>query len=391
MKPSIKIIIAILTVSLALGISVGLYAKKPKAKKKRAPQSIPIVTAVNLESSTEKIFIEAFGKVIPARKLDLIAEVEGKVTEQNQDLVPGGIIKKGALIVQLDRKDYLLQVAERKAEVAEAQYRLELEKGHRAIAEREWRLFAQETSTLTPNKNLALREPHLKYATTNLEAANSRLEGAEHAASKTTIRAPFDSLVLDEFVEQGQFVGKQKTIATLAATGQFWIQVAIPALNLGRINFDDGKEQRGSSARVILDIGDGEPVIRQAQAFKLLGDLDPKGRMARILLTINDPLGLDGAGQNRILLGSYVKVEISGGNLDNVYVIPRAAMRDNDQLWLLSPDGKLALRDASIKWRRQEDFLVHADIGPEERLIVSRLQTPLPGMQLRTLPARPTP
>ena len=77
--------------------------------------------------------------------------------------MPGGIIQRNALVVQLDKKDYLLQVEERKAEVAEAQYRLELEKGQQAIAEREWNLFEKSSSSSTSNTKLALRGPHLEY------------------------------------------------------------------------------------------------------------------------------------------------------------------------------------------------------------------------------------
>jgi multidrug resistance efflux pump len=55
--------------------------------------------------------------VIPARKSVLRREVEGRIAEQNPELVPGGIISKGDLFIRIDPEDYKRQVGERQAEV----------------------------------------------------------------------------------------------------------------------------------------------------------------------------------------------------------------------------------------------------------------------------------
>jgi hypothetical protein len=51
--------------------------------------------------------------------------------------------------------------------------------------------------------------------------------------------------------------------------------------------------------------------------FKLLADLDPKGRMARLLVSLPDPLP-----QDKILLGSFVRVLIEAGQLEKVFFLP---------------------------------------------------------------------
>jgi multidrug efflux pump subunit AcrA (membrane-fusion protein) len=112
--------------------------------------------------------------------------------------------------------------------------------------------------------------------------------------------------------------------------------------------------------------------------------------MARILIDVKDPLNLHEAAATgarragKILLGSYVKVRIEAGSLDGVYVIPREAIRDNDRIWVLTTDNTLAIRQTTVQWRRKDELLVTADIGPGEKVITSRLQSPLPGMALRT-------
>ncbi len=80
--------------------------------------------------------------------------------------------------------------------------------------------------------------------------------------------------------------------------------------------------------------------------IKLLGELGAEGRMARVLVEIKDPLGLNSTGKKHspLLIGEYVRMEIEGRQLKNVYRIPRTALRDNTRIWLVSNDGKLEIR-----------------------------------------------
>ncbi len=78
-----------------------------------------------------------------------------------------------------------------------------------------------------------------------------------------------------------------------------------------------------------------------------------------------------------------MKCEIGAGIVEDIYVIPRQAMREGSKIWILNCHGRLDIRDATVRWTRKEDLLVSADIAEGERLIASRLQFALPGMVLR--------
>ncbi|MCB2184586.1 MAG: efflux RND transporter periplasmic adaptor subunit [Desulfobulbaceae bacterium] len=385
-------IIAFLIIATGFAAGFGLYYFRPTTKKIKPQAPIPLVSARQILPGSEKIDIEAFGTVIPARQVDLLAEVEGRILDQNPELVPGGVLDKDSFLVQIDPRDYQLIVRERKAEVIEAETQLELEKGQQNIASREWQLFKGKKDLAGVNERLALREPHLKNALAKLEAARSRLDAAELDEQRTTVTAPFNALVLEEYVEKGQLISRQTPIARLVETDYFWVQVSVPLSDLSRITFADQNNPQGSAVKVILEAENGAGVIREGRVFKLLGDLEPKGRMARILVSVMDPLNLkntpasnaDHMNRGKILLGSYVQVRIEAGTMDEVYVIPREAMRDNDRIWVLKKDKTLDIRQTTIKWRRKDELLVTADIDKGEKVIVSRLQSALPGMALRT-------
>ncbi|MCI5221535.1 MAG: efflux RND transporter periplasmic adaptor subunit, partial [Candidatus Electrothrix sp. AR4] len=329
-----------------------------------------------------------------ARAAILRNEVEGRIVEQNPELVPGGIISKGDLLIRIDPQDYQFQIRERQAEVATARYELEVEQGKQTVARQEWKILGKEVSRDTANKGLALRKPHLKHAKARLEAAKSRLAAAELARKRTAVRAPFTGIILEEAVEQGQFVGRQSAIATLAATDAFWVQVSVPLSLLNRIQFPDKSAKKGSQVQIIIENGSrGQSIIHAGKVFKLLGDLDPKGRMARLLVTVRDPFNLsakatadDSVGNSqssKILLGSFVKTRINAGQIDNVYVIPSMALREGNRLWLVNDEGVFDSREVRVLWRRIDEVLVDANIAADERVIISRLQSPIPGMRVR--------
>lgn len=391
-----SLLIAFFIVIATVAAVAGLYTFRPTTSKVKPVVPVPLVNAQLIEPCTEEVFIEAFGTVVPARQVELYAEVEGRIMEQNPELVPGGILPKGSLLVQIDPRDYQLIVRERQADLVEAETKLSLEKGQQNIASREWQLFRGEKEMAEVNEQLALREPHLKSALAQVEAARSRLEAAKLDEQRTIVRTPFNSLVLEEYVETGQLIGRQTPIAKLVETDSFWVRVSVSPADLARVRFAGPDNEEGSSVEVIMPGLNRAASVRHGRVFKLLGDLDPKGRMARILVSIQDPLNLQqgevkAGSPGKILLGSYVKVRIAAGSLDNVYVIPREAMRENDRIWVLTVDNRLAIRASVVKWRRQEEVLVATEISPGEKVIISRLQSPLPGMALRTEDSENTP
>lgn len=389
----IKTVLSLLVLVLAAGVSYWLYSNKPKTQKIKPQRPVPMVKTMAVKAGSQPILFEASGTVIPAKKVALQSEVEGRVVEQNPELVPGGIVNKNDLIIQIDPLDYQLQISERQSEVTTAQYELEVEQGKQIIAGQEWRILEKELQGNQGSKNLALRKPHLQHSKARLEAAKNRLTAAELSEQRTTIRAPFTGLVLEETVEEGQFVGKQSAIATLVATNSFWVRVSIPLSLLDRIRFPGKSGEKGSKVQVILEKGyEGKLTVREGSVFKLLGDLDPKGRMARILVTVQDPLNLQAQGtvaadqknqSEKILLGSFVKVRIDAGTIDDVYVIPRQALREGDRLWLVNSEGVVNFREVKVLWRRVDEVLIDTNLVPGERIILSRLQSPVAGMIVR--------
>lgn len=408
-KP-LRVVLPLAVVAGGVAILVMLVKTKPEPAVQARVNPGTLVEVMEVDSRPEKVRVDARGTVVPRRRVTLSPEVTGRINWLADQMVPGGRFQQGELIARLDARDYRLAVEQQYANLDKAQTELKLEQSRKKVAEREWQLFGSDRQpsgsdagstgagggdTDVPegpgDEVVALREPQMRSARTAVKAAKSGLDRAQLAVSKTTIRAPFNSMVQDKSVEIGQLVSPGAPVATLVGTDAFWVQVTMPADYLtwmkvpGLAGVEPGQ---GASATITQELG-GEMVTRPGRVVRLLGDVDPTGRMARILVEIDDPLGLEvrpeGAAEPPLplLLGSYVRVEIEGEEVQEVIAVPRQALREGARVYVRKDDDTLEIREVTVLWRREDEVLVSKGLKPGDQVIVSPISTPVPGLKLQ--------
>lgn len=419
---AIRIALPILMLAVAVTIGAVLLKTPPQVPKTDPSPVRAVVGVAPLELTSQPVFINAFGTVVAARDVRIQPEVDGRVVALHASLMPGGLLTEGETLFEIDPANYEIAVAQASADLDVARLRVEqLRAGVESLrsqaqeieaelqylgwnAQRLAQLtegnaagqseardaqsqFASKTAALAALRaQVAEREASVKAASAEVLVAESRLAAANLALERTKVRVPFNAVVLRESVELGQLVNPQTTVATLAATDAFRVEAAIPIARLPDIRFAVNDPETASTVRVTLATGE-EPFVREGVALCPLGDLDPQGRMARVLISIQDPLLLDpqddaNAGARPLLLGSYVRLAITAGRLDDVYIIPRLALRENSRVWVRDKDGALAIRDVHVVWRRQSDVLVRNDFAAGDHLVVTHLASVVPGMPL---------
>jgi RND family efflux transporter MFP subunit len=383
----IQVLLVLASLAAGAGVLLALKATKPEAERAEREATALLVETVRVERKRHEVSLRAQGTVIPARRVLIQPEISGSVTWKNPDLVPGGRIQKGKPLVRIDPRDYELAVKARKAEVSRAELELRMERSRREVAQREWEKFGGDSAD-TDGGTLALRDPQLRTAQVGVRSAESALEQAQLNLSKSTIRAPFNAMVMEENVDTGQLVGPQANVAVLVGTDQYWVQVSVPVEALASIRArGTGGADTGSAAKVWQQVG-ADRVERPGEVVRVLPDLDPGGSMARLIVAIDDPLGLDGDEGDAalpLLLNSYVNVEIEAPPIEGVIEVPRAALREGNQVYVMDDGDRLRIRTVSIAWRRPDAVLVREGLRDGERLITSRVPAPVDGMLLRRL------
>ncbi|MEC9466843.1 MAG: efflux RND transporter periplasmic adaptor subunit [Myxococcota bacterium] len=372
--------VPIALLALGLGGFMALVKSKPKPKKVVAKETPLLVDTMVASTQPVKITINAQGVTIPSRQVAIKSEVTGRVIWTSSKLRPGGVFKAGEAIVKLDPRDYEIAVAQQKAALGRAEVELQLERGRKNVAEREWALMKKKAK----GSALALREPQLASAQLALEAAESGLRRAELNLDRTTSRAPFDAFVIQKSVDVGELVTIQTPLGSMASSDSFWVEVKVPARKLPWISFPNTGTP-GSKARVQLDFG-GEKIQRAARVLQLAGDLDPVGRMARVIVEIDDPFGLNQPDSTLpLLLGSFVSVDIASEKALTAVAIPRSALLEGNKVMILGDNQRLEIRDVAIAWREQETIFSTRGVRAGERVIRSKINRPVEGMLLKPL------
>lgn len=379
------IINIVLSIALiAAGIAGAAYISKtaPKARKRPPVKTLPLVQVINVHPVEERILVPAMGTVIPAREIVLGSRVAGEIVSIHPEFTVGGYLKKGSEVLRIDPQDYKLALTLAKAKVKDAESKLKILQAEAAAAKDEWREINRNRAVKNNEPSpLLIKKPQLTAAQAMLVAEKADVEKARLNLARTKIAAPFNAIVRAKHVDIGSQVSGQDQLAELVGTDEYWIQASMPVDRLNWIMIPHNSGEAGAKVRILYRNG----IELTGTVIKLLGELGAEGRMARVLVEIKDPLGLNFTEKKNppLLIGEYVRIEIEGRRLKNVYRIPRSALRDNTRIWLVSNDGKLEIRTVETLWRDAQTVLLTDGLQPGEQLIVSDLAKPANGMQLQ--------
>ncbi len=369
-----------LIVLATMALVAAMKFSAPEAERSAPPARVARVSVEVVEAVDVPAVVRVTGSVEAARKVVVMPEVGGRIVAQSPELVPGGRVNEGDVLLNIDSRDYRLAVEQERSRVRQAELEVELEQGRKQVAEREWAAVKADDGEGAP---LALRVPQMATAERSLAAAQAGLARAELSLERSTLRAPFNAIVTDESAEVGQVVGAGTRIATLVGTDQVFVRAAVPVDRLPFIDIPGRGGAAGSRATVVHDLG-STTVEREATVLRLVGTLDAQSRTAQLILGVAGPLDSP-PGAPPLLPGSYVDIEIQGRIVSQVLPVPRAAVIDGDRAWVVTAEHTLALRTLEVTWRDPDALYVAGGIEPGARVVVSPLALPIEGMAVEVV------
>jgi RND family efflux transporter MFP subunit len=376
----------VLAAAIVAGAAFGastLVNSAPTAGRQAVERGATLAEVVAVERTREQVTVEAAGTVMPWREVELRPRVQGAVIEVSPALERGGIVSEGQVLLNIDPADYELAIRQARSTLAQAQASKTLESGSKEVARREYALLGGTVGDEDPA--LVLREPQMAQATAVVSGARAQLDRAKLDKERTQIVAPFDAVVRTRGVSLGDLVGTTTTIASLVDTSTWWIEVLVPVAELRWLEIPSQPGEAASQVRVSDTAAWGPGIFRRGHVVRLAPDLEEQGRLARLLVAVDDPLSLSpaNAGEPRLLLGAWVEVAIEGRTVDDVVALDRALLRDGGQVWVLTAEGALEVRDVVLAWAGTDSVLVSDGLASGDRVVSSALPAAVPGMRLR--------
>lgn len=381
----LQILLALALLGGALGLARWMLNNRPAPKRKRPPKHATMVQVIQVRPSPEHVVVKATGTVRAAQQVDLRPRVRGEVRFISPEFLPGGVFKRGQTLLRIDAADYRLAVRQAAAAVAQARANLKIEEGRQAIARRELRLVGK--AAMGANTDLVLRKPQLQTARSALESAQATYQKAALDLKRTTLRAPFNAVVQTRGVNIGTRVTETTSLAKLVGTDTYWVELVVPVSQLRWIRIPTAAGGSGSRVRVFEHRRGTGRAFREGSVLRLAPDLEEQGRMARVIVGVEDPLALQPTStpKPRLLIGAYVRAELVGKPLASVFALPRRLLRGDSDVWLLGASSRLEIRKVTVAHRGPDRVLVTGGLKAGDRLVVTDLTAPVPGMRLRVL------
>lgn len=391
-------LIALSILAGAVVLAVVMVRLRPDPPLRPPPSQIPFVTVAETRAGSGPIPVFGSGTVRPSAEVDVAPQVAGRVSWVNPAFQGGGRVRAGQVLFRVDPADFENRVEQAKAEVAAQQVALLQAEEEARIAREEYEQFRARERDRGPGTTeepsaLTLRQPQLDAARASLARANASLADAELALGRTAVTAPFNGVVRREVVDVGQFVATGQSVGRLYAGDVVEILVPLSDESASLVpdlwDLRPGDNDRSVPARVITDTPAGrftwEGYVDRAEAA-----LDETTRTINVVVRVPNPFS-PGAPEGEsertgppLLVGQFVDVAIEGVTPESYFVVPRRALRTDDQVWAVHSDTLVTIVPVRVLQRSDEEVFLAGGLTPGQRVVVNGLSVATEGTRIRT-------
>lgn len=349
----------ILFLCLSGSVLFGCSSGEPVAVKAR-----PVLTEViSLEKGS--FGVELSGEIQARYASSLSFQVSGKISKRYVDV--GARVKKGQLLVELDNRDYQLQL-----EQAQAKYNVANANVQRAKADltRFETLMAQDvvsSSQFESQLNLT------RVAEAQLNEAESAVNIAQNRMHYTRLYANEQGVITQLLVEEGQVIAAGQGILDLARPAQKDVVVQVPEGQLQQINVGD---------KVTVEIW-----ALNNQSFNgHIREISPKAD--KITRTYATKVTLDNADDN-IELGMSARIRTEKIDKDVSVKLPLSAIYTQDNktfVWIVGKDNTVQLKAVEVGADNiQDKITVRSGLANGERVVIAGIHRLHAGQTVRLM------
>lgn len=368
-RPVILTGLALCTIPMALAYTQYAISNQPQPEQYETPETLPRVSVMPLRRGTYQSRIESFAEVRATDEVQLSSLVSGRVIWRSETFRNGHPVKQGEPLLKLDTTSYEEIVAGARQALAEAELALLQERRQQKQAERDWQRSGIEDAP----SDLVLRKPQLKLAQARVATARQALNRARRDLAETTLRAPFDAVVINRSATRGSYLEAGVSVATLRGSSSAEVELTLSSQQWQQLPED--------LQQVEVQLRDpDQPAHRwQGQISQLSAALNPETRQRSLTASVTAPLQQTPP----LLSGSFVEVSLQGQPQSNLFAIPATALTADGYIWTVT-DSRLERHTATPLFSADGQLYIPATTLPTEvTLVIKPLASYLPGMAVQ--------
>ena len=381
MRAMLRVIFAsrflpVIILIFGLFISFVISSTDPKPNK---GIEIPKPTAVFYDNPQKKdvtLRVTTNGEVRSVTEINVIPQVSGRIIQVADEFIDGGNIKKGQPLIWIDDRDYKLATISAESRVAQAKKLLEREIAESELARKDWEELGEgEASPLT------LRIPQLEEARALLNAAEADLEKAKLNLERTIISLPFDGLIKKKNAGIGQYVNAGSILGSAFSTEKVLIPLPLTDTELSYLGLPLGYESKGyfDGPKVVFRSYISRKNIEwSGRITRTSGSIDSQTRLVYAYAEVLNPYDEDPP----LAIGTYVDAEIEGNFISNGFILPIAAIKNDNEIYVIDQNSKLKIKKIEIIGTEEDKVIVKGDISELDMVVISTINTGYEGMEL---------
>jgi multidrug efflux pump subunit AcrA (membrane-fusion protein) len=188
------------------------------------------------------------------------------------------------------------------------------------------------------------------------------------------------------YVDLGQYVTAGTPLGRAFATDRVEVRLPITYDQLAALGLPIGfRANTGEGLPVTLEANvAGRNQQWQGELLRLDASIDRETRTLYAIAEVEDPYGANvSASGMPLAVGLYVTATVRGRELADAVRIPRKALRAGDTVYVINSDNELEIRAVTVSHSSPRHAIVEEGVKPGDRLIISTIRNPIPGMALK--------
>lgn len=346
-----------LALFLAVALSFIGCSEDKKAQQESAPQSQqmpPLPVIVHLVKFGKEDFSKTYSAIVkPYMEVDVISRVKGYLVKEN--FKEGSYVKKGDILYELQKDEYLSNVRVLEASVAKTDANFNK-------AQRDW----DRAQSLYKNGAISTEQrDNVVYAYDSAKAlrdeAKASLENAKLSYSYTTIKAPISGIAGISNSDEGAYINEiNAKLTTITAINPVFVEFSLPS---GDIEKYLANVKVGSHINVLYNKTEYSGTIDY-----LSPKVDPQTDTLLVRAKFENS-------KNSLIIGSFVEIKLGGFSFDNVARIPQNALiktQDATMVYVVK-DGVAQMRSVKVAIVNDATAIIESGVEEGDAVISSNI------------------
>lgn len=317
------------------------------------------------------------------RDADLLLKIDARDYQQKVDIAANRIEEAKTDIARLKVKKISLARQQDKSAAVLKSLNEEYERLKRGIERKvttpselnKARIEVQryEDTIIQLENQIAALPYELEAAEQRLGSAQTEKKRAEHDVQRTVVTPPFDGVVGDVYVEQGQFVSTGEKLFRLIDLTR--VEVPVP------LAFEDFlllQEQLAAGERPTVSIARNETAKSRwrGHVVRTAPEADSQSRTMLAFIEVENKPSMP-----PLIPGAFVHARIDGKTYQSAILIPRDAVV-NDAVYVVGDGNKASRKSVTVGRRFQSFVLLESGLAAGERVILTNLDIVEEGREL---------